>query len=153
MKLPKAVAYPLLILIFGGISAIFLPLFGSGSINSMTQRSPEATPVVQPQEGTSAITACDEACVAKKKMARYVAAPAQAARGTARRPRQQARRRASSRRAPRAARRPSVRSRCAAADARPTRTRRGASCAPPTRADQRSIIDPWIGPLRAPPLP
>ncbi len=72
MKLPKVVAYPLLILIFGGISAIFLPLFGSGSINSMTQRSPEAAPVAQPQSAPSAITACDEACVAKKKMARCV---------------------------------------------------------------------------------
>ena len=86
MKLPKVVAYPLLILIFGGISAVFLPLFGSGSINSMTQRSPEAAPAVQSQGTPSAITACDEACVAKKKMARCVACAARDARPAAARP-------------------------------------------------------------------
>ena len=38
LKLPPFLSYPILILIFGGFSAIFLPLFGSGSIGSMTGR-------------------------------------------------------------------------------------------------------------------
>ncbi|EKX39758.1 hypothetical protein GUITHDRAFT_114255 [Guillardia theta CCMP2712] len=42
LKLPPILQYPALILIFGAVSAIFLPLFGSGSIKDMKSDSPPA---------------------------------------------------------------------------------------------------------------
>jgi hypothetical protein len=71
LKLPAVLSYPLIILIVGGVSAIFLPLFGSGSIGSMTGRVAETAPPPETADKQQfAVTACDETCVAKKKMAR-----------------------------------------------------------------------------------